>query len=123
MFVVTEFLPNPHNPFQAPALRWRRCDYLVEHRRKPSPVRDDGFTHAAWPFLRQLRRCRDDTDRQRLAQCHPGINAAYQFYTQAGSLKRAEVEARLMPSCVSSEKWMPENGSKTRRIALPRKSS
>jgi hypothetical protein len=90
------FLPNPHDPFQEPALRWRRCEYLLEHQRQPSAVLDDAFTHDAWQFLNDLRRCHDDTDREQLAQRHPAINAAYLLYAQAGSWKRAELEARLL---------------------------
>jgi hypothetical protein len=47
-------------------------------------------------FLSELRRCRDHTDREQLAVRHPAITAAYQLHTQAGSWKRAELEARLL---------------------------
>lgn len=96
MFDPTEFLPNAHDPFEELDLRWRRCEYLLAHRRLPSPPRDDACTHDAWQFLRALRRCRNDTAREQLAQRHPAINAAYLLYTQAGSWKRAELEARLL---------------------------
>lgn len=96
MFVATKFLPNPHDPFEDLALRWRRSEYLLAHHREPSPRLDDAVTQEAWRFLHDLRSCRDDTDREWLAQRHPAIHAAHQLFTQIGALKRAELEARLL---------------------------
>jgi hypothetical protein len=96
VFVPTLFLPNPHDPFEDLALRWRRSEYLLAHHREPSPRLDDAVTHEAWRFVHDLRRCRDDRDRERLAVDHPAVTAAYQLFNQAATWKRAQMEARLL---------------------------
>jgi hypothetical protein len=102
MFEPSRYVPDLSDPLQNPASCWLRCLYLIEHGRQPFPTLDDALTRDAWRFLRDLRRCRDDADRQRLAQRHPAIAAAYHLFTQAGPLQRAALEARLL-ACESDE--------------------
>jgi hypothetical protein len=96
MFESGRYVPDPADPLQDPASRWLRCQYLVEHGREPFPALDDALTLDAWRFLRDMRQCLDDAERQRLAQRHPSVAAAYQLFTQVGPLQRAEMEARVL---------------------------
>jgi hypothetical protein len=96
MFDRSTFLPNPHDANQEPSWRWLRCQYLLEYSRAPFRELDDALTQQAWRFLRELRRCRDAADRELLAERHPLLAAAYQFFRKAPVLKRAEIEARLL---------------------------
>lgn len=96
MFVPTKFLPNPHDPFLPPDLRWRRCWYLIRHGRWPSRIRDDPATFAGWRYLHDRRACRGRSDYERLAQRHPAVAAAHRLFRKAPALRRAEIEARLL---------------------------
>jgi hypothetical protein len=96
MFDPTMYLPDAHDPFQPPNLRWLRCHYLVRHERRASYDRDDHATFDGWRYLQDRRTCPDHSDYKRLAQRHPAVAAAHNFYRQAEQLKEAEVEARLL---------------------------
>jgi hypothetical protein len=95
-FVPSMFLHNSHDPFRPPDRRSLRCRYLLEHGRRPSATEDDDATKDAWPYFRALGLCRDDADRERLAQCYPEVAEAHRFATTAELLRRAELEARLL---------------------------
>jgi hypothetical protein len=96
MFVPSKYLPNPHDPFQATNLRWRRCWYLIRHGRRPSRDRDDRATIDGWHYLQDRRARRDHSNYERLAQRHPAVAAAHHFFRKAAPLQRAEIEARLL---------------------------
>jgi hypothetical protein len=96
MFIPSMFLEDPHDPFKRPDRRWLRCCYLVEHGRSPSVKRDDTSTWRGWRYLRGLQKCQDDADRQRLDQDYPDVAAARSLHDDAGPLRRAELEARLL---------------------------
>ncbi len=89
------YLLNPHNPFQPPARRWLRCQYLLERRRSPS-LDEEGLVHMACDYCRQLRRCRSEYQRWGLACCYPALAQAHRFWHEATALQRAELEARLL---------------------------
>jgi hypothetical protein len=95
MFELTNFLSNPHDALQEPCHRWLRCRYLLEYRRPPTS-QDDVITQNACAFFRGWRHCRNDAEREHLACAHPALAEAHQFYQNASSLQRAEVEARLL---------------------------
>lgn len=88
------YLPNPYDALQEPCQRWLRCQYLCEYRLLPTP-KDDAITRDAYAFLCAWRRCRDDAQREHVAQAHPALAEAHRLY-QSASLQRAEVEARLL---------------------------
>jgi hypothetical protein len=94
LFVATKYLPCPHDPRPDPARRWRRCLYLIRHRRWPHPTRDDDATRECLRYLYDLRACREAADHRQLARRHPAVAAAHRFFTHAQPLRRAEVEAR-----------------------------
>jgi hypothetical protein len=96
VFLPSQFLPNPHDPFQPPDLRRQRILYLVEHGRPPSRAHDDTPTWRAWRFYAGLKGCQDDADRQRLAQVYADVAEADFFFNTAAPLRRAELEARLL---------------------------
>jgi hypothetical protein len=96
VFIPTTFLPSPHDPWQPPDRRRRRCDYLLQHGRRPDPAGDDPDTWAAWRYLCGLSRRRDAAGRGRLARRFPAVAEAHNFYTSAEPLARAELEARLL---------------------------
>jgi transcriptional regulator with XRE-family HTH domain len=87
---------DPGNPFKEPDRRHRRCQYLLEYSRWPSPTLDDDTIRDYWRFLRDLRRFPGHMNRERLTQQYPGIALAHRFFIQASPLKRAEREARLL---------------------------
>jgi hypothetical protein len=94
-FVRTMFLPSPHDAFKHPGWRWRRCGYLLQHRRPPVSGLDDGSTREGWSFRRALLDCRDDAERGQLALDFPALAQAHRVFT-GGPLKRVELEARLL---------------------------
>ncbi|MHB1424973.1 MAG: hypothetical protein ACYC3I_17510, partial [Gemmataceae bacterium] len=75
MFELHKFLPHPHDPFQSPAWRWLRCQYLLEYGHGPIPKLDDGLTRDAWRFLRELWLGLDDAARERLTERSPIVAA------------------------------------------------
>jgi hypothetical protein len=96
MFVRRQFLPSPHDPWKDPAWRWRRCGYLLEHGRRPLWGVDDHPTREAWLFRRELERCRDDADCERVAQDFPAFAEAHDLYTGSASLQRWRLEAYFL---------------------------
>jgi hypothetical protein len=96
MFEPSRFLPCPHDPFRPPDRRWRRCLYLLRHRHRPFIDHDDDATRAGWRYLREGRVCRNRRDHDRLAERHPAVAPAHHLYSREASLRRAEVEARLL---------------------------
>jgi len=96
MFVPSKYLPNPHDPFQATNLRWRRCWYLIRHGRRPSRDRDDRATIGGWRYLQDRRARRDHSNYEWLTQRHPAVASAHRLFRKATPLDRAEVEARLL---------------------------
>src|SRR5262245_65697277 len=96
MFVTTRFLPNPHDPFTPPDRRRRRCEYLVEHGRRPCTTRDDTITWDAWRYFHGLSRCKDDADREGLERRFPALAEAHRLFIADEPLQRATLEARLL---------------------------
>jgi len=47
-------------------------------------------------FVKALRRCHNEADRQRLARREPAIYQAYAIYTDESQMRRWELEARLL---------------------------
>jgi len=95
VFVPSAFLPVVHDPCKDPRWRWLRAGYLLAHSRQPLR-RDDEATRAAWLFRRELGRCHAEADGGRLARLFPAVAEAHSLYSAADSLKRWEVEARLL---------------------------
>lgn len=96
-FVPTAFLPDPYAGINKdPALRWRRVEYLLAHRRWPFYGRDDRVTWLAWRYLRLWRRCHTDAGREHLAQHFPAIAEAHSVFTSDEPFKRWELEARIL---------------------------
>jgi hypothetical protein len=95
-FVPTAFLPDPYAIRQDPALRWRRVEHLVGHRRRPFYGRDDPATWLAWRFRRLLGHCHTKVRRECLARWFPALDEAYRFHTAVEPFKRWELEARLL---------------------------
>ena len=95
-FMPNAFLPDPYNIRPDPALRWRRCEYLIAHRRRPSHHRDDAATWLAWRFRRFLGHCHTQARRDCLARWFPELDEAYRFYAEVEPFKRWELEARLL---------------------------
>jgi hypothetical protein len=96
VFAATKYLPCPHDPCADPARRWRRCRYLIRHRRCPHPTGDDDVTGECLHYLYERRACREAADRRQLARRHPAVAAAHRFFAHAQPLRRAELEARLL---------------------------
>src|SRR5262249_20919453 len=95
MFIASKHLPNPHDFHKAPAWRWLRCGYLLDHGRQPLS-RDDDATRDAWLFRRALGLCRGEEDRESLARDFPALVDAHRLFTTDKPLRRAELEARLL---------------------------
>jgi hypothetical protein len=95
-FVPGAYLANRHDPFKDPARRWRRCEYLIAHGRRPFSGRDDPATWAAWRFRWVLGRHGAEAGRERLSRWFPELHEAYRFFTEVEPLKRWELEARLL---------------------------
>lgn len=95
MFDPVQFLPDPHDALQEPCHRWLRCQYLLEYHRPPT-LEDDPITDDAYHFLLVWRRCRDDAQRQQVAQAYPVLTEAHRLFEIASLRERAEVEARLL---------------------------
>jgi hypothetical protein len=94
-----DLLLSPHNPFRPPDARWQRAAaLLLAGNRQPSQTEDDSQTWLAWDFLKDLTACRTDADRDLLASRYPAVAGAHQVFAAAGSLRRAELEARLLAS-------------------------
>jgi hypothetical protein len=91
------YLDNPHDPLQEPDRRHRRCQFLLEHGWPPTS-KDDDITRDAWGFRRDLQRCSNDADRERLARSYPALAQVHLFAQNATMLQRAELEARLLAS-------------------------
>jgi hypothetical protein len=96
LFNPLQYLPNEDDPWKDPARRWRRCQYLLEHHRRPNSSKDDVVTWEAWRYLQDLARCRDDADRKQVAGDFPAVAEAHHLFTVAEPMRRAEVEARLL---------------------------
>src|SRR5262249_13975675 len=92
----TGFVFSPHDPFRRPERRWLRCLHLLDHGRRPDPRADDPQTGTAFQFLWAYQRCRDDDARRRVARQGPALAEAHAFFSSAGGMARAEVEARLL---------------------------
>ncbi len=92
----THYLPCSHDPCTHPARRWRRCRYLIRHKRWPHPTRDDDLTHECLRYLYARRACPDAAARRQLARHYPAVAAAHCFFVRAAPLQRAELEARLL---------------------------
>jgi hypothetical protein len=90
-----DLLLSPHNPFRPPDGRWQLAALLLADNRCPSRT-DDAQTWLAWDFLKDLTACSTDADRALLTRRHPAVAGAYRVFTAAGSLRRAELEARLL---------------------------
>jgi hypothetical protein len=87
---------SPHNPFRPPDARWQRAAaLLLAGNRCPSRT-DDAQTWLAWHFQQGLAACRADAYRDLLTRSYPAMAGAHRGFTAAGSLRRAELEARLL---------------------------
>jgi hypothetical protein len=96
MFDPMQFVFNPQDPRKPPELRHLRARYLLEHSRAPRPRDDDESTRRVWEFYGALRRCRGDNDRDELARDFPALAAAHEIYSGSETMRRAELEARLL---------------------------
>jgi hypothetical protein len=95
MFDPDSFLPNPHDPFQPPARRWLRCEYLLKRGQSPS-LEEDVLVQMAWDYCHHWRRCHSHYQRGVLACWFPALAQAHRFWHDATPLQRAELEARLL---------------------------
>jgi hypothetical protein len=74
--------------------RWRLAGRLARSR---CPIaHDDHWVELAARFLQRLVACRDDAERQQLAQDMPDIDGAYRLHQSTDKLARGLVEARLL---------------------------
>src|SRR5262249_6514373 len=84
------------NPFRPVEWRWRRAICLVDGGAPLSPETDDEKVRDAACFLRAWRDCKGERDRRRLAQEMPALYGANLLYAAPGSLRKWEVEAKLL---------------------------
>src|SRR5262245_41204831 len=83
---------SPHRP---PAWRWERALDLVRLGKYVSARRDDEATARAVRYLRARRRCRRESQVQRLANTYPDVHQAHQLAEHGGSTV-VKVQARLL---------------------------
>lgn len=76
--------------------RWRRITDLADCGMHARHTLDDDEIRRGLTFLNRLRACRDETDRVRLRQEMPDIDAAHRLHTSDDKMERALVEARLL---------------------------
>jgi len=69
---------------------------MLDHGRHPRPGRDDDATFQAFAYRRALKRCRDNLDRNLVAEDHPALAQAHSLYTTGDAIARAEVQGRLL---------------------------
>jgi len=88
------FPPLPLDPFVPPGWRHVRATRLVAEGKQPDHPRDDERSREVWRLYRDLQGA-DEARRAALLQGTP-LGQAHAFYTTAGPLKCAELEARLL---------------------------
>ncbi len=88
-------VPSPHDPFRPVDWRARRCEYLIEQRKRPSR-RDDPVTGDAWKFFRALARSADERQRHRVRCRWPHLAAALDLRKAPDDFRRWDLEARLL---------------------------
>jgi hypothetical protein len=91
-----EFTDNTYGPFRSLDLRWLRCQYLLQHDRRPVRGLDDAIVFEARRYCRARSRCRTKAALKRLGRRFPGVADGYDFHEHAGPLRRAEMEGRLL---------------------------
>jgi len=87
---------HPDNPCRPPDWRWERAASLADGLVCPSRRRDDAWVVGARRFLTDLRRCRDEGDREALTEHMPDFHAAFSVYADAAPQRRWALEAYLM---------------------------
>src|SRR5262245_24703130 len=95
VFVPSEFLPNPHDPWQSPRWRWLRVGYLLDHGRQPLRG-DDGSALQTCLFRLECGRCHTEADHHRLARRFPGLADAHGLFAAAAPQRRWQLEAHLL---------------------------
>src|SRR5262245_46753959 len=70
------FLRSRHDPCPPLDRRWRRANYLVEHRLDPSPE-DDSWVRQGITFLSSQAACSDEDACRRLGERMPAVSQAY----------------------------------------------
>ncbi len=86
--------PSEHDPLVQLDDRWHRANFLVASNQGLDTA-DHEWTRRAIPYVRNLRACQSDADRQQLAARWPAITAALDIY-EAGGMPRTLLEARLL---------------------------
>ena len=87
---------SPYNSDRPVDARWLWVTRLADTVRHANDPEDDDWIRYGLRYLNQLLACKGPSDRERLAQTMPDMDAAYRLYTCNDKLTRAEVEARLL---------------------------
>jgi hypothetical protein len=90
------YCPSTPDAFRPVDWRYGRALALLGAGKRPSRKWDDQWVAVAVRFLRALRRCRDETDRQRLARRMPALYHAHAIHTADSPRARWAVQARML---------------------------
>lgn len=96
MHLPSALLMSPYNRNRPVDARWQRIVDLAERGGRANHEHDDAWIRRGLAYLRRLRECRDESDRQQLAEEMPDLHAAHQLHKSPEKLERAEVESRLL---------------------------
>ena len=76
--------------------RWCRITEIADSGIRATHKLDDDWIKRGWRYVKQLRACRNQQDRERLTLDMPDLDAAYRLHTTDNKMERAVVEARLL---------------------------
>src|SRR5262245_56127228 len=87
---------HPDNPAHPPAWRWCWARHIVASGRRCSSRCEDTEVAEIVRYLRLAESRGSDPDRRHLARLYPGVEESLALYEAGDSMRRWEVEGRLL---------------------------